>query len=435
LQKLAGPKVETPHGATIIAWQEYVSGTLEQSGYSLEILDSVNKRVHATGRINSDNIGDFFITTTNIPSQTMTAKIRLWLKYGNIALTESFEVSGTFEYTAYPPPINNPTTTTVKQIAWIPDWGMSSGIASIRRNPKKWETISPVWFTPNKNGMLIKESTTNSPTLIKLLRENNIKLVPTISLFDADILTEILNKNLDKHVAEIVAVVEKNGYAGIDLDYESTYEADQLRLLEFITKLAEQLHKKSKTLSFTVLPKIDDRRIYSFLPQTHQAQDWQAIGAIVDEFRIMAYDFTGQGSLQPGPLSPYQWNESLIKYALSNMPAQKIVLALPLYSHGWPKPKTSNLAGVNNDLSLSSGKQKNTISLQHSDIDYIKGHSSYYRETYDTWNKEVRAEFKYNGVERVMYYLNKKSIDERIDLAERYGIKGICYWRIGGDYL
>jgi hypothetical protein len=141
-------------------------------------------------------------------------------------------------------------------MSWIPDWGMDDGIASIRKNPTRWGTISPVWFTPNKNGTVNKERTFNSATLLKLLRDNNIRLVPTISLFDADILQEILNKNLDKHVAEIVSLVEKNNYAGIDLDYESTYEADRLLLTEFITKLAGQLHQKNKTLSFTALRKL-----------------------------------------------------------------------------------------------------------------------------------------------------------------------------------
>jgi len=426
--------IDNPLGATILTWGDSF-GTLVQRSYSVEILNTAGVRLYASGRINSGNMGDYYIPTTAIPSQKLTVKLRLWLNYGNVKANSPVIITANFDYVAPQPALAAPSTKSAKQMSWIPDWGMASGIASIRKNPSKWDTISPVWFTPNKNGSLNREPTVNSATLVQLLKEHRIRLVPTISLFDADILHDILNSNMERHIADIVTLVTKNNYAGIDLDYESTYEADRELLIQFVTRLADKLHEKNKILSFTALPKIDDRRIYAFLPQTHQAQDWRAIGAVVDEFRIMAYDFTGQGSLQPGPLSPYQWNEMLIKYAISKMPAEKVVLALPLYSHGWPKPKSANIAGPNNDHSLSSGKLKNTISLQHADIDYIKGHSIYYRETYDTWNKEVRAEFKYNGVERIMYYLDKKAISDRLKLARQYGIKGVCYWRIGDEKL
>lgn len=428
------PKIESPYGTYIFTWGSSMY-PFTLTSYSVEVLDEKGKRVYASGKLSTATDGDYFTPTSELKAQTLTTRFRFWYKTGKTTFSSPQIVEKTFNYS---PPVTTTAETSkskAKQISWIPDWGMNEGIESIRKDPKKWDTISPVWFVPNKNGTLDKKPTLNSPTLLKLLKDNKIKLVPTISTFDADVVKEILNKNFNKHIDEIVRLVEKNGYDGIDLDYESTYEDDKTLLLQFVTKLADELHKKGKILSFTALPKIDDRRIYAFLPQTHVAQDWKGIGAVVDEFRIMAYDFTGQGSLQPGPLSPVQWNETLIRYALAQMPREKIVLALPLYSHGWPKPKSANLAGSNNDKSLSSGEQKNTISLQHDSIDYVKSHSSYYKEQYDPWTKEVRAEFKYNGVERVMYYLDKQSVDNRIKLAERYGIKGICYWRIGGEKL
>ena len=51
--------------------------------------------------------------------------------------------------------------------------------------------------------------------------------MPTVSLFDADILKEILNQHLDEHVDAIANVVKENNYDGIDIDYESTYLDDK----------------------------------------------------------------------------------------------------------------------------------------------------------------------------------------------------------------
>lgn len=434
LTKAPSLSVDIPYGTTIITWINEKPIQLAQTSYSIEILNKSNKRIYATGKISGQNTGDFFSPMTILNQQPLTVKLRVWFSFKGITFKYPHITLKTFEYTPIPP-VDSLLTGNVQQMSWIPDWGMSSGITSVKADPNKWSTISPVWYTPNKSGTLNKEPSTNSSTLLKLLRSNKIKVIPTISLFDADILKEILNKNRTKHVNEIVHMVTSNNYDGVDLDYESTYQDDKELLLQFLTELSAQLHSRGKLLSFTALPKIDDRAIYGFLPQTHQAQDWKAIGAVVDEFRIMAYDFTGQGSLQPGPLSPIAWNESLIRYAIAQMPPEKVVLALPLYAHGWPKPKASNLAGINNDKSLSSGELKNTISPQHDDIAYIKSHSTYYRSKYDPVVKEVRAEFKYKGSERVMYYLDKTAINERIKLAQKYGIKGVCYWRIGGERI
>lgn len=434
------PRVSNPLGTFIIEWTSNITSSTAlfgQSAYSIEVLNEQGKRIYASGKVSTSQEGDFYQLLDDIPPQQLTLVLRVWPRYANVKF-ESF-VETHVQFRSDMPIENiisyNEVETSPEQMTWIPDWGMASALNSLRKNPKRYKTLSPVWFTPKSNGTLNTEPTLNNRELLGIVRQSRLRLIPTISLFDADILSSILNKHRDTHIREIVNIVKKYDYDGIDLDYESTYAADKEELLRFLSELADELHKIDKELVFTALPKINDRKIYSFLPQTHEAQDWKAIGAIVDEFRIMAYDFTGQGSKQPGPLSPYGWNETLIHYAISHMPAEKVVLALPLYAHGWPKPKSSNLAGVYNDQSLSSGELKNTISPQHDNIAYIKSHSTYYKESYNSTIKEVRAEFKYNGVERVMYYLDKQSIDNRLKLAQQYGIKGVCYWRIGGERL
>lgn len=427
--------IDYPYGTYILTWNSNNSNPLTQASYSYEILDKLGTRLAASGRISTSQPGDFFSPLSAIQPQRLTAKVRIWYQFGSVKFKQPLILTTDFDYQ---PPDTSPTPpspNTVQWMSWIPSWGMASGIESVKKYTNKWSTISPVWFTPNKDGTLKPEPTLNSPTLLTVLKQKNIKLVPTISLFDADILTDILHNHLDAHVNAIVDVTVRNNYTGIDLDYESTYAADKDLFLEFLAKLSIKLHEKGKILVFTALPKIDDREIYSFLPQTHQAQDWKAIGAIVDEFRIMAYDFTGQGSTQPGPLSPISWNESLIRYAIAQMPAEKVVLALPLYAHAWSKPNSRNLPGINNDQPLSTNQQKNTVSPQHNDIAYLKEHSSYYREKYDPVVKEIRAEYLYNKTERIMYYLNNTAIHERAALAQRYGIKGLCFWRIGGEDL
>jgi spore germination protein YaaH len=427
-------RTEIKNGVVITTWENQAPLGIAQTSYSIEYLDQKGIRLFASGRLTASNQGDYFLPPIQLSRQLMSLKLRVWYSINTVAISNPVAYDYAFDY-YYEPTQPTANSKTPVQMSWIPDWGMEAGITSVKKSPTKWQTVSPVWFTPNGNGTLNVEPTTNSGKLIPLLRTNKTKIVPTISLFDADILKDILRNHQQTHIDNIVKLVNGNNYDGIDLDYESTYEDDKELLTQFVTALAVKLHASNKILSFTALPKIDDRRIYAFLPQTHVAQDWKAIGAVVDEFRIMAYDFTGQGSKLPGPLSPIVWNELLIQYATANIPAEKVVLALPLYAHGWPKPTTDNIAGPLNDQTLSAGILKNTISPQHENIAYMKGHSTYYRESYDSWYQEMRVDMKYNGIERVMYYLDKNSINARLELAKKYGIKGVCYWRIGGEIL
>jgi len=429
-------------GSVIVTWDlQKLPQNLIQKSYSLEYLDADKKRISAFGKMESGNQGDNYLPPINLKNSNILIKLRIWYQFNGEELSEPIIYLKTFEYEDYQTEakaVNSVAlgSTNPVEMAWIPDWGVAEGISTIQKNPAKWNTISPTWYVANADGTLAVQYSNKTDELNNLLRANNIKIVPTIMLFEADTLKVILREKMQVHIDEIVSTVVADGYDGIDLDYESTYADDKELLTKFVTELAIRLHEKGKILSFTAVPKIDSRKIYPSMPQTHFAQDWVAIGAVVDEFRIMAYDYTPQANLSAGPLSPLPWNEAILEYATNTMPASKVVLALPIYSHAWNKvTSVDDVVGVNNDKSLNSGGNNNTSSWQHEDITYIKTHGEYYNETVDLWYGEMHAFYKYNGIERDMYYLSPAQINQRLELAKKYGIKGLCYWRIGGDNL
>jgi spore germination protein len=407
----------------------------EQQSYSFEVKNKDGKSLYKTGRIYNVNKGEYFIPLENPGSNEFTAELQSWVLFSEGTLAFHLEKSHSFTHTFSQIDFSGiDNSHKVEHIGWIPDWGITRGVQSMKKYPSRYTYVSPVWYFPKADGTLTVERNVNHADLLATARRNNTRVIPTISQFDPDILSEVLNKNLDKHVSIIVELVEKNGYEGIDLDYESTYLKDKEKFEEFIRKLSAELKKRNKYFVFTVLPKWSDEKIYNFLPQTRQVQDWAFLAQHTDEIRIMGYDYTSQNSLVPGPMSPILWDEAVIKYALTKIPAEKIVLALPLYSHAWPKPIETDPAGPNNDNPIL-GSTKNTVSLQHEDINLQKPQVTNYVETYDSWNGEIRATYRDSKVERVMYYLNKQAIDQRILLAKKYKIKGLAYWRIGGEIL
>ena len=131
-------------------------------------------------------------------------------------------------------------------------------------------------------------------------------------------------------VAAIVALVQRNHYAGIDLDYENLHAADRQAFTAFVARLAHALHAKGKVLSVAVFAKTTN----AGTDPRNLAQDYAAIGRAADQVRLMAYDYHWQTS-PPGPVAPVSWVRAVLRYAKTQIPASKIILGVPLYGYDW----------------------------------------------------------------------------------------------------
>lgn len=61
---------------------------------------------------------------------------------------------------------------------------------------------------------------------------------------------------------------------------------------------------------------------------------YRQLGQILDHLSIMSYDFAWSGSA-PGPVSPGYWMHDVYDWAVSQVPAGKLSMGLPLYAYFW----------------------------------------------------------------------------------------------------
>lgn len=326
-------------------------------------------------------------------------------------------------------------TNDLYSIGWIPDWDLADGFTTLQQQKDSFDAISPVWFWVNEDGSLDVQIGANNSEFISFTKENNIDLVPTITLFDADILHSVLQseENTQRHIDEIVSQVVINDYEGIDLDYESTYVADKDELYAFIQELADQLHAENKMISFTVLPKWGDFVNYPSLPQTRRVQDYSVIAEMVDEFRIMTYEFSGRLSDEVGPVAPIQWMKDTLKYALlKDIPREKLVLGIHTYSYDYPSRPIANSIFEGHEYLFFDFSEEAAVALFPKDIVKIQNQFDFREEYNEEW-EEMLMFYEFEGKERIIVHPNQQAIDARKQLAEDFGIKGVAYWRIGDD--
>lgn len=330
-------------------------------------------------------------------------------------------------------PIN---ATEITHSAWIPRWAPLSGEESVERNSELFSEISPMWYKVNPDGSLYSYEKVNETSLKRLLAKNKIGLIPTIAMFDYQIIRDVFStqESFDRHIKAIVDEVEKNSYAGIDLDYESTLESDKEKYFEFLELLSAKLKANNRKLSVTVLSKWGDNISYSFA-QTRNVQDWTRIGKYADEVRIMAYDYTYSGSVHPGPIGPLSWDERIIKYAITKLPKSKIVLGIPLYAYQWRRPATEDFFDKKIEELIVERNFSNGSAFVHTGVKRLMSENEGEIEEY-----EGEKFFKYqkeqtDGTKEdvVLVFADRKSVLLRQQLAEKYGIKGVTYWSLGGD--
>jgi spore germination protein len=286
----------------------------------------------------------------------------------------------------------------------LPVWGYyvdHNSYVSLENNLDKINAILP--FSYKLDGSQIIENV-YFPQGQTLAQTNNIPVYALVFADDQEALSVALasQSNRTALVEQIYDLVIKRGYQGVNLDFERIKAQDRNNYTLFVQELAGKLQPEGFHLSLSVPAKIHDEFSWT------KAYDYAALGKLADSLIIMAYDQHYSGS-SPGPVASLKWVESVVRYAVSQIDSQKLVLGIGLYGYDWPagqKGKTVDLAQV--------------LNLPHGEAGWSDEHyTPYYR-----YNDE-------NDVEHEVWYENRRSIRGKIEVASKYNLAGIALWRLG----
>ena len=320
-------------------------------------------------------------------------------------------------------------------------------------NKDLMKEVMPFWFTLKSPTIIRNDYTTGNPSwpmadTLCLMRKTGLKIIPTITdgtdklvlagyLAKSDIRTTI--------VASIVDLVNKNGFDGIDLDFEgfafvdgnTTWAKTAPNWVLFIRELSTQLHLSQKILSITTP--------YAFNPSEKQkgytVYAWADVAASIDRLRIMTYDYS---VAKPGPIGPIAWTEKTLKYAISIMPASKVFIGLPGYGRDWitsivgtcptsaPPGLTKSAKAATFKMSYASTKA--VIDQAVPIFDEKSSEATYsYVKTFNGLTTKGSATSC--SISRTVWYQNDRSFTERMNLVAKYRLGGAALWTLGMEDL
>ncbi|WP_342042729.1 LysM peptidoglycan-binding domain-containing protein [Bacillus sp. OTU2372] len=228
----------------------------------------------------------------------------------------------------------------------------------------------------------------------------------TTSGFSAELAGVVLGNATYRQnlVTSIVNLTTSRGFGGISLDLEFIPPARRDDFTMLLLELKKQLG--DLLLNVNVHAKAAD------LPTNRivGAYDYGAIGTVADLMAVMTIDYGYPGG-PPDPISPYEWVEQVIKYALTQVHPQKLLMAMALY--GYDKVVTTNAAQGMSVLAA----QNQAISVGEPIQFDPTARSPLYRYWAGT-------------VEHVVWFEDIRSYIEKYKLIDIHKLVGTTFWQI-----
>lgn len=230
--------------------------------------------------------------------------------------------------------------------------------------------------------------------------------------FDPDMTTEALS-SYEKRMNAIVQILEYSdlyNLDGINIDFENVYTKDGENVTQFMRELKPMAQAKNLIVSIDVTPKSNSEMWSAFL-------DRKALGTLVDYLIVMAYDEHWAASPIAGSVASLPWVENSISRIIEedNVPPEKVILGIPLYTRIWTEAQVDGKTKVSSK-SVSMNAVEKIIKEKK------------LTPTFDKAAGQNYVEYKEDGALKKIWIEDKVSLKSRVELAKSMGLGGIGSW-------
>lgn len=225
----------------------------------------------------------------------------------------------------------------------------------------------------------------------------------------------LINKEYqDNLINNVILILQRSGYQGINLVVSIINESNQKLYLEFLTNFSNRMNNEGFLFFITLNPQIgtEDSII------TFEKLDYGTISKLCYRLTFLQY-YWGVNTGPPSPVSSIALLRSFMDYVRTNVTANNISLGYPLIAYDWALPYIPNIS-VANSLTINSAitlaSDTGTV-IQFDEISqtpYFYYTQSYVGET----------------VEHIVWSLDARSINAFNDLIIDYDLAGSGVWNI-----
>lgn len=327
------------------------------------------------------------------------------------------------------PDIRNPASIFPGQIISIPEKSSKLGtievngyafpqtsLEVIRKTLPYLTYLSIFSYEVNPNGTL---RPIDDEGLIRAARQANVAPLMVITNlesgggFSSDVARSILrNENIQNTlINNVINTLKSKNYYGLDIDFEYIYPEDRVYYNNFLRKTVSRL----KPLGYTVTTALAPKTSAEQKGLLYEAHDYPVHGELANHVIPMTYEW-GYTYSPPQAVAPINEVKRVLNYAVSAIPRKKILMGIPNYGYDWTLPYKSGTAA----RTVSNTGAVDLARTENAEIKYNEKAQSPFFNYYDNNRKQHEVWFE-----------DARSINQKLRLANEYGLGGVSYWTIG----
>lgn len=280
-----------------------------------------------------------------------------------------------------------------------------------QNNVQNLNVVSPRWFSLSADQVVKGEV---DQRYVEWAHSNGKQVWAFIgNKFDPELTDSVLS-DPDNHrkVADYLeAHLVKHKVDGLNIDFENIKEKNKADYVAFVQYLKNRLSPQGIIISVDITRENPD-------PMWSGSYDRRELGKAADYIIMMGYDEDLGGGGKVGSVASLPWVEEGIQLLLNDVPANKIILAIPFYMREWVTDLTTQVQSPNDRTMVEAEELIQKRGLQKK------------------WDDEVRqhyVEFHENNEKHQMWVEDEHSVKERLKLVQKYQLKGIAAWYVGQE--
>lgn len=267
------------------------------------------------------------------------------------------------------------------------------------------------------------------PRVLELAQKHGVAVMPLIVNpgWNRELFHRVLEQPEARArvVRRMVELARQHDFRGWQFDFEHIHISDRDALTAFYREAADALHADGRLMSIAVMPEAGTAEASPFHRWFHDylsgAYDLKAIADIGDFISVMTY-VQHTSRTPPGPVGGVPWTERVVRLMLEQgVPPEKISLGVAFFSYHFFTGFNEERKGFPNARGLS-----------YAAADALLRRAGAQRNWDDT-QKAHWAMWENAGTFEHLWLEDARSVDAKLDLVDKYGLRGISVWRLGQE--
>ena len=268
-------------------------------------------------------------------------------------------------------------------------------------------TISPTWFAlADDEGTIASIA---SSEYVTKCHEKGIKVWGLVdNMTYPDVSTYTVMSDPDKRASvinQLLSFASEYGLDGINVDFENVTKDAGPHFVQFVRELCLAAHKQNLVIS-----------VDNYVPQNYTLHyDRKTQGMFADYVIIMGYDEHTSGSEEAGSVASLDFVLNGIEETLKDVPANKVVNALPFYTRLWSVDSNGAITEMQT-IPMEKGIQSVNAAGATAAWDDASG------QNYAEWTD--------GSVTNKIWLEDTDSLGAKLDVMTSHNIGGAAVWQL-----